>query len=465
MTIKISQIYHPVGHGTFHTGTAWGNKHGMFRWAYDCGSKRKKYLAATITELARYSCKWRFDAAVDLLVISHFDDDHVNGVEQFLRTWKVKWLAIPYIHLAQKLESTSDHGGASCSDSTALFQLDPERWLISRGLEGRVKKILQVRGGPQEKTEERDSLLPEAPLDSPDEHDPEAHASNSRSPYGTWHGVSELDKFAKPESSSLDTGTKSSSMYTLNHHQAFKALNSNIEFIFYNSDEPSLCTKLEAGLVVAKRSGVDLNLVSDEIKKVVLGYKIGIPGFEPRSGWRKKLRYVYDHHFGKSSKKRNSISLCLYTRPIADTPITTDTTTGEFIFRNANLSLGDLTINPHTIRSLRMHLGDGRWSALSTVQIPHHGSRHSWHAGAASFFAAPYFIHCVPNSSTHHPHPEVTADLKTKTSGTEEDPNRLTFEANYILGVKSYMEMSDIYSSSPGSIKSCVGQWCYLLCE
>ncbi|MBH3310463.1 hypothetical protein I5P84_13565 [Pseudomonas mosselii] len=466
MTIKISQIYHPVGHGTFHTGTAWGKKHGMFRWAYDCGSKRKKYLSATITTLAKHSYKWGFDAAVDILVISHFDDDHVNGVEQFLRTWRVKWLALPYINLPQKLENASDHGGASCSDSTALFQLDPERWLISRGLEGRVEKVLQVKGGPQEKTDESQNPFPEGPIDRPDQHDtPEVETAEIQLPYGSWHGVSELDQFAKPENNSLVTNTKSNSFYTLNHHQSFKALNSNIEFIFYNSDEPSLCTRSEAGSVVAKRSGVDLNLVSDEVNKVISDYNIGLPGVESRSGWRKKLRYVYDHHFGKSSKKRNNISLCLYTRPIADTPITIDTNTGEFIFRNANLSLGDLTISPHTIKSLKMHLGDERWSALSTVQIPHHGSRHSWHPGAANFFDAPYFIHCVPDSSPHHPHPEVTADLETEASDTEKEPARFTLKANYVIGVKSHIEISDIYSPSPGSIELYVGPWFYLLCE
>lgn len=466
MAIRIRQIFHPVGHGTFHTGTAWSEKHGIFRWAYDCGSKREKHLGRIIECSARYSHWWRHDAAVDLLVISHFDNDHVNGVEQFLRTWRVKWLALPYIPLAQRLESASDHGGTSCSASTALFQLDPELWLVSRGLEGRVERILQVKGGPQEAPEDPEPRYPEAPLNEPDEGaEPEIDALEEELIQIWRHGVSELDTLTTQEDISINGSTKSAAHYTLNHHQAFKALDSNIEFIFYNSDEPNLCTRLESGELVAKRSGTNMSIVSDEIQKVVHKYNIGLTDAPPRPNWRKKLRYVYDHHFGKSSKKRNSISLCLYTRPIADEPMVFDTGARHFTNRYANLCLGDLTINPYTIKSLKSHLGEQRWETLSTVQVPHHGSRHSWHAGAADYFSAPYFVHCIPNTSPHHPHPEVIADLEPSEPKINACSERMTLNANYCLGVFSQIRMGDIYSAYTGNIILDVGPWHYLICE
>ncbi|WP_283183461.1 hypothetical protein [Pseudomonas svalbardensis] len=452
MTIKISQLYHPAGHGTFHTGTAWGKKHGMFRWAYDCGSKRKKHLSNLIDDLTYWSPRWRHGAAVDLLVLSHFDDDHVNGVELFLKTWKVKWLALPYTHLSQKLENVSDHGGASCSASTALLQLDPKQWLAARGLEGQVMNILEIKGGSMDDPDEhRASDIDRVPPKIGPNELPYGNEKRSvmEREYGTWHADSELDIFAKPNSESNTKSNHSPKFYSMNHHQAFRALNSNLEFMFYNSDAPTMCTLLDSGKVLAKRSKSDMDEVSRQIQDIVKQYRIGFTNEQPKTNWRKKLRYVYDHHFGKSSKKRNNISLCLYVRPICDYPCAYNDWKGEFEDRYSSLSLGDLTVNPYTLNSLKSHLGFERWESLATVQVPHHGSRHSWHQGAADVFAASYFIQCVPNSSSYHPHKEVKIDLK----------GHVKLFANYRVGAGSFFKLHDIYDAAPGNINLNVQNW------
>ncbi|MNE36310.1 hypothetical protein D3C80_1301170 [compost metagenome] len=142
-----------------------------------------------------------------------------------------------------------------------------------------------------------------------------------------------------------------------------------------------------------------------------------------------------------------------------------DTGARHFTNRYANLCLGDLTINPYTIKSLKSHLGEQRWETLSTVQVPHHGSRHSWHAGAADYFSAPYFVHCIPNTSPHHPHPEVIADLEPSEPKINACSERMTLNANYCLGVFSQIRMGDIYSAYTGNIILDVGPWHYLICE
>ncbi|MNF96897.1 hypothetical protein D3C84_797050 [compost metagenome] len=78
----------------------------------------------------------------------------------------------------------------------------------------------------------------------------------------------------------------------------------------------------------------------------------------------------------------------------------------------ASLWLGDLKVDAATLRSMREHYGVKRWSSLSAVQVPHHGSRHSWEVGNAAKFAPDLFIHCVPDASKLHPHAYVESDLR-----------------------------------------------------
>ncbi len=276
--------------------------------------------------------------------------------------------------------------------------------------------------------------------------------SNDEHEYGTWHADSELDILAQPNSASGATSTGSNgppNFYSMNHHQAFRALNSNIEFMFYNSDEPAMCTRLDSGKVVAKRSKTEIHEVSCQILDMVRQYRIGYPDEQPKSNWRKKLRYVYDHHFGKSSKKRNSISLCLYVRPLCDYPCVYNACKNEIQDRYSSLSLGDLTITPYNLSALKTHLGKERWESLAMVQVPHHGSRHSWHSGAADNFGASYFVHCIPDSSAHHPHPDVEDDLK----------HHHKLIANYSSSAGSFIVLDDNFDATPGNMHLKVGSW------
>ncbi|MGE4050192.1 MAG: MBL fold metallo-hydrolase [Piscinibacter sp.] len=87
---------------------------------------------------------------VDLLVLSHFDDDHVNGVERLLSSRRVRVLALPYLDIGHRLAGAGSVSSEACSASTAAFQLDPVAWLHSRGLSGQVDTLLLVQSGRRE---------------------------------------------------------------------------------------------------------------------------------------------------------------------------------------------------------------------------------------------------------------------------------------------------------------------------
>ena len=74
--IAFRRILHPVGHGAFFTEQFWDErKNRYFNVVYDCGGIRNK----TILE-EEINSSFEENEHIDMLFISHFDDDHVNGL-------------------------------------------------------------------------------------------------------------------------------------------------------------------------------------------------------------------------------------------------------------------------------------------------------------------------------------------------------------------------------------------------
>ena len=94
--------FHPVGQGLFYSGRI-----NDFHFVYDCGTvSRKKYMNAAIDAYVRALGRngQRNRKPLDMLVISHFHGDHMNGVKDLLkRTKGVKEVVLPYLHPAERL--------------------------------------------------------------------------------------------------------------------------------------------------------------------------------------------------------------------------------------------------------------------------------------------------------------------------------------------------------------------------
>ena len=76
---------HNVGQGLFYTGDITLGKNRVFKFIYDCGGDNVN--DALDNYLGR-------DAEIDLLVISHFDSNHISGLPKLLNS--VKKIFIPY---------------------------------------------------------------------------------------------------------------------------------------------------------------------------------------------------------------------------------------------------------------------------------------------------------------------------------------------------------------------------------
>lgn len=111
-----------VGKGFFHTATVVGNN-AIYRYIYDCGGSSKKTVTAKIDQYKANEELEERNNEIDMLIISHFHADHINGLVHLFEKFKIKKLVIPYLHEDAKL--------------TAFAQLvvnDPDNWQQLSGL-------------------------------------------------------------------------------------------------------------------------------------------------------------------------------------------------------------------------------------------------------------------------------------------------------------------------------------------
>lgn len=80
--VQVQRIFYPVGHGAFYVETFHDCKGKFFTFVYDCGSSNKNLIKKCIEDAVN---KGDF-IKINALFISHFDEDHVNGLE-YLQTY------------------------------------------------------------------------------------------------------------------------------------------------------------------------------------------------------------------------------------------------------------------------------------------------------------------------------------------------------------------------------------------
>lgn len=141
--ISIEWVQHPVGHGGFHTGRAKACDGTLFTWVFDCGSRRKRGISDDLNEWIK-----AHPQPIDWLFISHFDLDHVSGLDPLMAQVKVRDVMVPYVNdyeLAYALleEISQDRVEHWFTELTA----DPAAYLLSRGAE-HVAFLGSPEGGP-----------------------------------------------------------------------------------------------------------------------------------------------------------------------------------------------------------------------------------------------------------------------------------------------------------------------------
>lgn len=98
--IQIRRIFHPIGQGAFYTEKFLFDN-GEFTIVYDCGSSTldKSKLDKKIKSI------FPQNSIIDILFISHFHFDHINGIETLKKYCKIKKVFIPYLSRSAKILS------------------------------------------------------------------------------------------------------------------------------------------------------------------------------------------------------------------------------------------------------------------------------------------------------------------------------------------------------------------------
>jgi hypothetical protein len=164
-----------VGHGCFHTGVL-GTHKPLLRWLYDCGSWTKKevlkervddYAARLLQDISR-------ESDIDLLFASHFDADHVSGLDYLLRRTRatpvrVHTAIIPYMSPAAAFAVLARAVAEdNCTPELIEAVCRPVRFFASRGVKRVIFHMPKRRdGGGGDQADPRPEPPPSPPRGVP----------------------------------------------------------------------------------------------------------------------------------------------------------------------------------------------------------------------------------------------------------------------------------------------------------
>ncbi|QNN66445.1 hypothetical protein H9L13_06825 [Sphingomonas lutea] len=349
---------------------------GQFNWVYDCGSTS----GAAERDVAIGTYKRQLDAqTIDLVTLSHFDSDHINGIVELIKGLRVRTLLLPYIPLWQRLLIAIGQGVTE-ADALFGFYLDPAGYLASSG--GDFGEIVFVpSAGP-------DDVVPPAE----EGFDPDLPIEGGKPEYGDPPPESDADPIL--------SGTSNIQVRFL--RPSGRILISTLwELVPYNdaSMQPLATTKF-----VSRASRVSRFLLNNPVR---------------RKAALATLKRVYQRTFGAGPGPANLISLFLYSGPIGSrVRFDTVAATAAFDRQWGQANLGQLATGdgyldtPARLHALQRFYSTSRLQRAGLFQVMHHGARDNWHAGLGAIFKPAASVFSSDPDYTHgHPHAEVLRDF------------------------------------------------------
>lgn len=143
--------FHGVGQGLFYSGILNNNHNNMknFSFVYDCGSvfgKSKEVLEREIDVFYKEHLHFfNNKPKLDFLVISHFHDDHINGISYLLSKFDVDLVIMPYMCQSLKQLSLWESKNNFLEHKFEIelnedIFINTEKWLFDNG----VSHIVQL---------------------------------------------------------------------------------------------------------------------------------------------------------------------------------------------------------------------------------------------------------------------------------------------------------------------------------
>lgn len=392
--------FHAVGQGLFASGAIRRDKDinkTIFNWVYDCGTASGVSLVnAALTALAHDVAGQKH---LNLVTVSHFDRDHINGLCQLAEKFNIDTLMLPYMAQEQRLWMAFEEGLPS-DDDLVGFYVNPTAYLTGRDWPG-IRNIVYVPPSGEEGPPAQTAGLPKdvgpseedwrmrADFDKPDgDYDPAKESANSKTQV----------LFLKPR------GTIRLGAYW--------------EFVPYNDDPAKPIPAAFSSQVRAARNKL-----------------IGSASPTEREAALDALKEIYKEQFGNESEERNIISLFLHAGPVYSAwrkfGISCCTQSesrtccwcshadlrdgmSASALKISLLYTGDGYLDsPGRLARLTGFLGKDRVERVGVMQVMHHGSETNWHNSVAQVFKPLFSVFSSdPNRKKWgHPHAAVLRDF------------------------------------------------------
>lgn len=333
--IDIDFKFRPVGQGAFYSGVFRHDNGKQFSFVYDCGThSSRQYIDEEIDRFVYETDSKK----IDMMIISHFHDDHINKISRLLtQTGGAKYAILPYLTPDELTLARIDAIATGGDPDTLVFLRNPVGFLLER----KVEKIILIHPDDEPGTGGNENPDPKVDPDFPDfdfvfNNGLRPHPMNAES-----KNSSELHYY--------DTGIISIIRFW--------------EFKFFNKP----------------RNPVLVNGFIQDIKNL-----LGIPDFnledlanyiETNSGrFGPTLNRIYSSNFG-ARQLINDTSLVVYNGPIvkiANRRIFGDRMLGLF---KSTLLTGDIHFDQNCLNEITRKWVYPRYiNNVDVFQIPHHGA-------------------------------------------------------------------------------------------
>lgn len=383
-TVTIQQ--HPVGHGGFQTGLVLPSRARPFSWVYDCGSRSSTALKAALREWRNRSPR-----RIDWLILSHFDYDHLSGLDTLLQYKRVRAVMLPYLNE----EATAWALCESLINPRAAryieLLVDPVAWFGRRG----VEQIYFVAG--------EDGDAPDADGDGDDKDDrrPTPEEGGSR----VWREIIT----PRPQPEPTISGPGDPDVFTISGGSCAVEAREGEALVrlvtFRAPTEPWRHVMVVAAL--CNIAGVSPPLTVAELAPLLLAKAQTSQG-------RKQIQAIYARGIGSSN--RASLSLMAKVEPLRGLSIQSEVRRGSTTIRHTDasaawFSTGDAELlNAPDLSAWQAHYASDLPSA-AIMALPHHGADRNSDIGFQRLNTRAVLTAQVSKAvSKHHPGPKAIAN-------------------------------------------------------
>ena len=376
--MRVTRCQYPIGQGCFSTGRiqcAQGvcGRVVDSRYIYDCGSTNQRPLRVAIDSYRKRT------TSVDALFVSHLHDDHVNGIDRLLGAVRVNTVYIPYVdEVAPILDLIEAEEEGALSASLIEARIDPRSWFGRRGVSRVVRVLASSDEGP--------------PVDEPEDGGDEGLDRRS-SPKGGNRLASDPQASGgtggRAELKTVPSGTPISVARSREGHQ----------WILVPHVDPApaghkkaFMGEIRTALGLAPRLRITTARLADALRS---------------RATIKRLRDCYERIVpGGSRSRHNHVSMSLYsgpaggnnglswrysivaryaTRPPWLFTVLKSTSSPEGEEAVGWIGTGDAPIRVESVRNAWQRTYQPFSQHLSTLLLPHHGSRHNFHTELLDF--------------------------------------------------------------------------------